>query len=165
MTEPDVETSFATNMKALREAMGWNQNEMARRLSGAGLEGFHQTTVSRIEQGQRPVRLAEATVIARILRTSLDRLAGDAASVAALAGTRQAIYEAEANRVRVADAWWKFRGAVTELARRLGADDPDVDVDAPASFPGMSMLDPTDRRIALELLTMSPGEAAESAPF
>lgn len=53
-------------MKRLREENGWSQGEMARRMTEAGWPGFHQTTISRMEKGERPVRLGEARAIAQI---------------------------------------------------------------------------------------------------
>ncbi|WP_190263737.1 hypothetical protein [Glutamicibacter nicotianae] len=40
---------------------------MAKQMQAAGWEGFHQTTISRIEKGDRPVRLSEASGIALVL--------------------------------------------------------------------------------------------------
>ncbi|MFC8037846.1 helix-turn-helix domain-containing protein [Paenarthrobacter sp. NPDC057355] len=61
------ENQFAENVQRLRELKGWSQGELARRMTEEGWEGFHQTTISRIEKGQRPVRLAEARGLARVL--------------------------------------------------------------------------------------------------
>jgi len=68
------ERRFAENMRRYREAKGWSQGELARRVREAGLENFHQTTISRIEKGERPIRLGEARVIAQVLKKSLTRL-------------------------------------------------------------------------------------------
>lgn len=68
----DDDANFAESMRLLREGRGWSQGEMARRLTAAGLNGMHQTTVSRLEKGDRPVRLGEATVIAHVLGASLE---------------------------------------------------------------------------------------------
>ncbi|MFI7584848.1 helix-turn-helix transcriptional regulator [Kocuria sp. M1N1S27] len=65
---------FAESVKRLREERGWSQGELARQLLAAGMEGFHQTTVSRIEKGERPVRLGEARALARVFDTSVDRM-------------------------------------------------------------------------------------------
>jgi transcriptional regulator with XRE-family HTH domain len=63
------EANFIANMKELREAQGWSQGELAKRMRDAGWSGFHQTTISRIEKGERPVRLGEARGIADALGT------------------------------------------------------------------------------------------------
>lgn len=62
-----TEPNFAENVRFYREKMGWSQTEFANRLQRAGLENFHQTTVSRLEKGERPIRLGEARVIAAVL--------------------------------------------------------------------------------------------------
>lgn len=60
---------FAQSVKRLREEKGWSQGELAKRMSKAGFDGFHQTTISRIEKGDRPVRIGEARGLARVLGT------------------------------------------------------------------------------------------------
>lgn len=59
-------------MTRLRENLGYSQNQLATELNQAGLEDFYQTTVSRIEKGERAVRLNEALIIARVLGSSID---------------------------------------------------------------------------------------------
>lgn len=61
------EARFVESMKRIREELGWSQGELARRMSDAGWSAFHQTTISRIEKGERPVRLGEARGIASAL--------------------------------------------------------------------------------------------------
>ena len=65
----DDEANFIRNMQILREQHGWSQGELARRMQAEGWTSFHQTTVSRIEKGERPVRLGEARGIAKVLGT------------------------------------------------------------------------------------------------
>lgn len=60
---------FAASVKRLREEKGWSQGELAKRMNRAGFDGFHQTTISRIEKGDRPVRIGEARALARALGT------------------------------------------------------------------------------------------------
>lgn len=55
-----------------RERHGWNQGELATRLEAAGLP-WHQTTVSKAERGERPVRAVELPILAAVL--GLDPLA------------------------------------------------------------------------------------------
>lgn len=47
---------------------------MARRMTDAGWPGFHQTTISRLEKGDRPVRLGEARGIAQVLGTLVGQM-------------------------------------------------------------------------------------------
>jgi transcriptional regulator with XRE-family HTH domain len=68
------EARFAANIRARRESVGWSQGELARRLRENGWENFHQTTVSRIEKGDRPIRLGEAVAVAELLGVPIDKL-------------------------------------------------------------------------------------------
>lgn len=67
MVHKAEESQFVENVQRLRELKGWSQGELARRMADEGWDGFHQTTISRIEKGQRPVRLAEARTLASVL--------------------------------------------------------------------------------------------------
>lgn len=63
----EEEAHFIAAVKRIREELGWSQGELAKRMADSGWEGFHQTTISRIEKGERPVRLGEARGLARAL--------------------------------------------------------------------------------------------------
>ncbi|WP_016889724.1 helix-turn-helix transcriptional regulator [Mycobacteroides abscessus] len=67
------ERNFRDQMARLRKERGLTQTDLARQLATWGLP-FHQQTVQRIENGQRPVRLNEAKLIARELEVSLDTM-------------------------------------------------------------------------------------------
>lgn len=71
------EANFVANMKRLRESHGWSQGELAKRMKVAGWDKFHQTTISRIEQGVQPVRLGEARGIADALGATVDQMVLD----------------------------------------------------------------------------------------
>lgn len=66
------EATFVRELKRAREAIGWSQSELAKRAAQAGLKGFHQPTIQRIEAGARPLRLNEALALARLVGRSLD---------------------------------------------------------------------------------------------
>jgi|SRR5699024_608888 len=68
------EANFVENMQKLRQRRGWSQGEFARQMQAAGWKSFHQTTVSRIEQGERPVRLGESRGIAEALGSSVSQM-------------------------------------------------------------------------------------------
>lgn len=68
------EKRFAALMRTVRESKGISQEDMGRKMVEAGWAGWRQTTVSRIEAGNRTVRLAEAHAIARILGLGLTRM-------------------------------------------------------------------------------------------
>lgn len=74
MNSAQHEANFVRNMKRIREEHGWSQGELARRMTDAGWEGFHQTTISRIEKGERPVRLSESSGIATALNAMVNQM-------------------------------------------------------------------------------------------
>lgn len=63
----EEEANFIAAVKRIREELGWSQGELAKRMADSGWDGFHQTTISRIEKGERPVRLGEARGLAKAL--------------------------------------------------------------------------------------------------
>ncbi len=71
---PDDEARFAENLRHQREARGWSQGDLARRMQEAGWRNFHQTTISRIEKQERPIRLGEAKALAELFHVSLELL-------------------------------------------------------------------------------------------
>jgi transcriptional regulator with XRE-family HTH domain len=64
------ESHFIAQMRILREARKMSQTDLARELKARGLP-FHQQTVQRIEMGERPLRLDEAFLIARVLNADV----------------------------------------------------------------------------------------------
>ena len=66
---------FAENARRQRERLGLTQADVAASLQELGLSGFRPTTVSRIEKGDRSVKLAEAIRLAKVLGTSVATLA------------------------------------------------------------------------------------------
>lgn len=69
----DWERNFAANVAYLREKSGMTQTDLARKLQQYGLK-FHQQTVQRVEARERPVRLDEANLIARVFDVDLQSL-------------------------------------------------------------------------------------------
>lgn len=69
--ESKLNRYFRENMRATREQEGISQGELSKRLTDAGWTVFHQTTVARIESGNRPVKLDEAAAIAQALNSTL----------------------------------------------------------------------------------------------
>lgn len=68
------EQRFIASVQRHREDKGWSQGELARRMVAAGWDGFHQTTISRIEKGTRPVRLGESRSLANIFGTTVSQM-------------------------------------------------------------------------------------------
>lgn len=69
--ESELNRYFRENMRATRDQEGISQGELSKRLIDAGWPVFHQTTVARIESGNRPVKLDEADAIAQALNSTL----------------------------------------------------------------------------------------------
>lgn len=76
---------FAANIREQRERQDKSQADIAALMREQGWS-YHPQTVQRIEAGHRKVSVGEAEALARILRTTVDRLTwpGRAASAAAL---------------------------------------------------------------------------------
>jgi len=75
MTTDDVEGTFRRGVRTWRELHGWSQSELAQRMAERG-HPFHQATVYKLEDGQRPTRLAEAVALAEVLEVPLAHLIG-----------------------------------------------------------------------------------------
>lgn len=65
------EANFISAMKIRREALGLTQGELSKKMKEAGWSAMHPTTISRIESGERPVRMGEAIGISSALGASL----------------------------------------------------------------------------------------------
>lgn len=74
---PSPEELFAQLVREKREDLGWSQEELAKRVSAATGQPFHQTGITRIEKLGRGIRLNEALVLARVLGIELGPLAQD----------------------------------------------------------------------------------------
>ncbi|WP_128081580.1 helix-turn-helix domain-containing protein [Arthrobacter sp. TB 26] len=65
---------FGANQRRFREAMGWSQSELARRMQEIGWPKYSQVAVSRTEEGARAVRLDEAISLAALFGRKLQDL-------------------------------------------------------------------------------------------
>ena len=74
--DTDPNAAFSANMRAARDALRLSRAALGERLAKLGLDwGSHtQTTIGRIEAGQRRVDLSEAHIIARALDTTVQAL-------------------------------------------------------------------------------------------
>jgi transcriptional regulator with XRE-family HTH domain len=68
----DTEQRFAANLRLLRERQGISQVKLAQEMAARGWP-WRQQTVTRLENGQRMIRFGEATALAEILHTPLER--------------------------------------------------------------------------------------------
>ena len=60
--------NIGRNVRGLREALGLSQAQLAERVGGFGLVGIYPSTVAKIENGTRSLKLAEANAFSRALR-------------------------------------------------------------------------------------------------
>lgn len=63
------EANFRKELKELRTQKGWTQGDLAKAMRDEGWTDYNQTTVSRLEKGQRPLTLAESRTLARLFNT------------------------------------------------------------------------------------------------
>lgn len=68
---PDLSADFGQRARALREAAGVKQESAALRMRKLGHTSWRQTTLSKVESGQRPVSLDEAYCLALVLGSHL----------------------------------------------------------------------------------------------
>ena len=64
------EETAGRELRRLREARRWSQEETARRMGAYGYD-FHQTAIAKTEAGQRPLRLNEAAAFACLFGVAL----------------------------------------------------------------------------------------------
>ena len=69
-----TDAHFGAMVQEYREIRNLSKTDFASKLRDAGLTNFHPTTVTRVEKGERPVKLGEAAVIAQVLETQLGDL-------------------------------------------------------------------------------------------
>ena len=119
-----LEDNLRKNMKAQREALGLTQSELAQRVTDAGLKGFHQTTIARIEKGERPLKAVEAITVARVLQTSVEFLVEGPTS----AFLRSLAVSLDEKARQISLDIGSLTGARLELARALDAIDRGEDV-------------------------------------
>lgn len=122
----EMDKTIGANLRAQRERSGLSQAEVAALASAAGLSSFHQTTIARIERGERPLRATEALMLARILETSLEYLAETGATVSARAELRR-MGELSAELSRALGAVVRGRLQLALYLDRLVPVEPDED--------------------------------------
>ncbi len=63
------DAAFGRRVRELREAAGLTQRQLASQMTAAG-HTMHQTTIAKIEAGQRPVLVKESSALAGVLGVS-----------------------------------------------------------------------------------------------
>ncbi|QNK52348.1 helix-turn-helix transcriptional regulator [Dermacoccus sp. PAMC28757] len=69
--------TFARNVRRRREAIGVSQGMVAKIMFSYGFRSWRQTTLAKVEAGERAVKLDEAFALAEIYAISLDDLLRD----------------------------------------------------------------------------------------
>lgn len=98
-----------------------SQAELVHRLREQGWTNVHPTTISRIENGERPVRLNEAIRIASILKTTPEEMATDA-STGKLAEIRRMNRSIVETRTRIVHLVQKLYEQAYQLKSVLAED-------------------------------------------
>ncbi|WP_027505968.1 helix-turn-helix transcriptional regulator [Rhodococcus sp. UNC23MFCrub1.1] len=139
-TTGELDGRFAENVRRLREGNGWSKAEFVRILNDAGWTQAHQTTLTRLESGQRAPRLGEANLIAKVFRTSIDAM---------LLPPSQAGIEddLESWSKLVRRAYNLLVGSTAEFATNHGSLQ-DVVAEAGEQFRELKRIDAEDRSIA-----------------
>ncbi|MUN61587.1 helix-turn-helix domain-containing protein [Kocuria sediminis] len=118
MSETTVSRSFRENLRRQREARNWTQGDLARYLRDTGATALgHQTTLARLESGQRAVRLDEAVTIARVLDITLDKLLVTPEAVAALDQAADLAHDMEGAHRNISEAVTTFLAAREGVAQ------------------------------------------------
>lgn len=76
----EIDKRFIANFKVARKQLGLTQVAVAERMRLAGFDFWHQSTAYATERRFRPLRLAEADELARIVGVPLDRMTTESPS-------------------------------------------------------------------------------------
>ena len=127
-----AEQAAGRELRRLRTARGWSQEEVARRMTARG-HGWHQALVAKTEAAQRPLRLNEAADLVALYGTGLESLAISGPEEEARIALRDAEIEEAERRQAAGDAAAlhaaarkRLRSAREQLARQrnTGGTDP-----------------------------------------
>jgi transcriptional regulator with XRE-family HTH domain len=130
-----IDQTIARNVKHNRERAGLSQAELAAELTASGVPGMHQTTIARIESGQRVLRLAEAVALARFFEYQVEDL---------IESPRSAVMRSEYSALRKAVS--EFHDAADNLNRARDLVSSYLDMEFPwlddGSDPSVVTVDP-----------------------
>ncbi|GED99705.1 hypothetical protein nbrc107696_01520 [Gordonia spumicola] len=158
---------FAENMKAIRISRGMSQSDLVEALRALGWTSVFQTTVSRIENGDRPVRYGESRVIARALGVHAERFllpAQDQELASKLAAARLAVRDNNNGIVGLALNMARARRALERViddARANGFEPTDLPSSGPDEWVELVPVSVSDElALALEALEQMTPESA-----
>lgn len=72
--DTDEEKNYRQELKRLRQLGKMSQADLAQKMRDQGWDEYTQTTVSRMENGGRPITLSESRALAQILGTTVERM-------------------------------------------------------------------------------------------
>lgn len=128
------ELRFRESLQARRMEKGWSQGELARRMVTEGWKEFHQATISRIEKGQRPVRLGEARTLARLLDTDVGSMIAPSEESQLLERYWRTLEDIETYRrtsIQQLAQWEQSRAALRGILKKMETVDVTTILDEP----------------------------------
>lgn len=114
-----VNENFGGNVRARREALGWSQSELARRMNDAGWPKYSQITVARTEDSSRGTRLDEALALANVLGADMPSMLEPSGHAAAVGQLRAVLHDARAAGDAVGNAVYNYDFQQSVLKREL----------------------------------------------
>lgn len=121
----DESERIGAAVRRLREGAGLTQAELAERLTKQGIGGIYPQTVTKIEAGQRGMKLTEGIAIARVLGVPVEWLARPEPVAEREGALKRAVADLQASRREVEGAVGKYLDAVrrVELQIKSSADE------------------------------------------
>lgn len=143
---------FGDAVRRHRERQDMSQDDLARQMSARGWP-WHQSTVYKIEQGQRKTQAIEVHDLAEILGVSMDRLFRPGPEEAAVAFVDRASW-------LLTKSWRGAADAIEQLLRDLAGAGRAVDTALESNYPRARQ---AAEDLAGEMNTLTPQAAADEA--
>lgn len=115
-----INENFGGNVRARREALGWSQSELARRMNDVGWPKYSQITVARTEDSTRGTRLDEALALAHVLEVDVPAMLQPPGHTAAVGNLRSALQEADSSADRLGAEVDDYMFRLSVLKKELG---------------------------------------------
>ncbi|CAJ1495132.1 helix-turn-helix domain-containing protein [[Mycobacterium] burgundiense] len=135
------EARFAANVKSVREALGMTQAGLAKEMSARGFR-WHQATVYKVENGDRQIQLGEGIELAKLLKSSVEELAGNLDAPADAARLRREYEHAQQLRRSLLELL-RFYIMASDSVTRLVSEAEDR-----PSMPGLDQIEAEAARFA-----------------
>jgi transcriptional regulator with XRE-family HTH domain len=107
----DHEAAFGARVRSLRKTRGWSQEHLAEQMQMLG-HNWLQSTVTKTENGQRPLRLNEAAALAEVLAVPLAEATRPLPDSADLAALREQIAQVSAEEEALRDSIEKLKMSI-----------------------------------------------------